>query len=223
MKKTLIALFALAGVASAAVNTSTLITNIGAALDEQSYELGDSFTISMQIVSLGYSGNSANIIGLGSEFGSSNTGIRVQSSSGLTSAYLGVRIDNAESWKITSATWDAETKTNTLTLDTVEGVWITMGSNATEQANNLTDCVLTLSYDAVTNVSTFKVVDYDGVTNVVNYDNVKWNARNLTSGFNGTTWDNLSVEVTPAPAVPEPTTATLSLLALAGLAARRRR
>ena len=50
-------------------------------------------------------------------------------------------------------------------------------------------------------------------------------ASNITLGSNITGISGLSMTTTPAPSdsVPEPTTATLSLLALAGLAARRRR
>ncbi len=44
------------------------------------------------------------------------------------------------------------------------------------------------------------------------------------NGYNSSIWARVnSANVVVAPAVPEPTTATLSLLALAGLAARRRR
>ena len=50
-------------------------------------------------------------------------------------------------------------------------------------------------------------------------DGIVWNtAYNQWSGQN-----MAAVTFNAAPAVPEPTTATLSLLALAGLAARRRR
>lgn len=47
-------------------------------------------------------------------------------------------------------------------------------------------------------------------------------ASNITTWIGVVTADDLA-NPTPAPSVPEPTTATLSLLALAGLAARRRR
>ena len=70
---------------------------------------------------------------------------------------------------------------------------------------------------------------------IVNVANLRIRSENLTmndeQGVNITTWQGeVSAEdiknptyLEPTPSVPEPTTATLSLLALAGLSARRRR
>ena len=94
------------------------------------------------------------------------------------------------------------------------------------------------SYDAATSTAT-ELIASTGLTSAgtveVTYDtaDVKsstlfavWTANPSTGHAGGGTAINISnigLSYTAAPAVPEPTTATLSLLALAGLAARRRR
>lgn len=94
------------------------------------------------------------------------------------------------------------------------------------------------SYDAATSTAT-ELIASTGLTSAgtveVTYDtaDVKsstlfavWTANPSTGNAGGGTAINISnigLSYTAAPAVPEPTTATLSLLALAGLAARRRR
>ncbi len=71
---------------------------------------------------------------------------------------------------------------------------------------------LTASLNAVKDVAHTAYGAFKGQTGVSNF----------TSPTNFTAWQ-AAVKINATPAVPEPTTATLSLLALAGLAARRRR
>ena len=72
-----------------------------------------------------------------------------------------------------------------------------------------------------------------GAASALNSTGTDLNYYHKYSNHNGNGWDttvktdapvvSMTVRAVAAPAVPEPTTATLSLLALAGLAARRRR
>ena len=82
---------------------------------------------------------------------------------------------------------------------------------------------LTLSSSAVENVMSYDL----GITTLdlskIMVTLEGGNGADTEGGWAMASMSNLSISAPAAPAAPEPTTATLSLLALAGLAARRRR
>mgnify|MGYP003288265938 CR=1 FL=1 len=242
MKKTIIALIALCGVSMGAnLTTSDLVTAIGTKLDALGYEAGDSFTITFTLAEHGWSGaNYAGIIGLGTPFGteSSLDYLRLEtSSSGLSGAIIGMAVDGAsigsgtaEYWNSGTIVADPQTSTYTKTFDSPANAWMqftpTVSTGTDALPNNsvdLKDAAITLSYDYTTSTSSIKVVTTNNVTSVLNYKNTTWDAKDIAaSGWSGVRWgENVTVGVTQK--VPEPATATLGLLALAGLCARRRR
>lgn len=231
MKKTLAMLLmgALAGSAFAESydNVDALISTINTKLDALNYQNGDSFAITFSIESLGYTGASANILTLGS----STVNLRIQAAdNGSASAYLGLRVNGSESWYANpspttsttwsgdhfTASWDADTKTNSLTFDGMTGLWLTMGENGKNMANGLLNTPITIAYDKATNSTSLTLTVASGVTDTVTFQNTALNAREIARAYNSTKTKDLVV-------VPEPATATLSLLALAALAARRKR
>ena len=82
---------------------------------------------------------------------------------------------------------------------------------------------MVITYDATDKTSSVEFT-YNSVTNTVTFTGYELDANDIA--FNTErSWlrgDIVGFTTTPAP-VPEPATATLSLLALCGLAARRRR
>lgn len=141
------------------------------------------------------------------------------------------------------------TATNSFTFKSrpvLSGEYVALGVSLEEAASAIT---LTFSnnkkagyslwsYDATTSTAT-ELIATTGLTTAgtveatYNTDNVNpstlfvvWTANPSTGAEGGNTLitiSDISLNYTAAPAAPEPTTATLSLLALAGLAARRRR
>lgn len=231
MKKTLALLMmgALVAPAFAAdyANIDALLTEIDTQFTAAGYTAGDSFSISFTIDSLGYTTNSANILTLGS-LGD----LRIQAANGVTSAYVGIRRSGSEAWydnsnyaDPTATTWsgehftasyDADTMTNSLTFDAPTGLWMSMGANGEKTANGIGNQPITIAYDKDTNSTMFSVSVASGVTNVVVFQNAQLNVSDITRAYNDVQTSNLVL-------TPEPATATLSLLALAGLAARRKR
>ncbi len=104
--------------------------------------------------------------------------------------------------------------------------YTTLGRNFT--VNETNTVTFTVAYDSAKS-EFVGTLTYDGASKSVDLgDSFAVNAITATfdgdRGYLGYVNDiKLTVSTVPPPAVPEPTTATLSLLALAGLAARRRR
>ena len=95
MKKTLITLLALAGVACGTQNTPSLVTSIQNSLKTQSYVAGDSFTITFTLENAGWNGeNWAGVLKLGTSFGTDpdkNDQIRLETSTtGMSPALIGL-------------------------------------------------------------------------------------------------------------------------------------
>ncbi|MBR5895071.1 MAG: PEP-CTERM sorting domain-containing protein [Akkermansia sp.] len=240
MKKTIIALMALAGAATAAdlsLTTGILYTPAG----------GEATLIS------GYTNPSNNNIGYSSNYwpGSRNLS-SLDFTITLSGLYGASEINDTDTItlsslkiKVTGSGW-CQDEGRQITLTTgdysytaeLEDIFTGPGGNSgnVEGYLTLSPKGWTLSKDSILNVSitpaegkttdNFSVASADiygqnnasvawsGVTNVDMTDN--WGNEAPLIQLNVTTTSS-------TPAVPEPTTATLSLLALAGLAARRRR
>ena len=229
MKKTLIALMALAGVACGAETALTctdINTSIVNQLTEYGYTEGDSFSITLSgITTLG----STDVDWL------LNTGtdIRLRNQSNY---FVSVNYGNNTSnqWLDSSKyTVDTETKTATLTLALADlsgkaywyaGRFATSEGATVFYANgNVTPSAITslsVEYDADTTTSTFTVVRGDASTHILEITGLELNAKDISFAHEGTKGTSVSVSVA---SIPEPATATLGLLALAGLCARRRR
>ena len=101
--------------------------------------------------------------------------------------------------------------------------WISYGTNGNTSSLPLAGTTITLSSSSV---ATYLQVDFsNGTTSKIEFTNVAMlNAKNVTLSNYITQVSNATLMVNgESYIIPEPATATLSLLALAGLAARRRR
>ncbi len=197
MKKTIIALMALAGVAAA-----TPAEDVTNAILGSGYQAGDAFTLTFTIDSTSFNGYiTAPVITLAS-------GWNINSQAGT---YLGFSdtTDSVDGSLTTSeATYSSSNKNEVQgTISVGDKGWFYKVDGLNTLTFTITESTLSMT-KGTTDVAT---LDIDGGLT----------ASNITIGSNITGISGLSFTTTPA--VPEPTTATLSLLALAGLAARRRR
>ena len=212
MKKTIIALLALSGVAAAATSSE-----MNTALDEMltNYTAGDSYTLEINLTTTPTSGAS-NLITLTDDWN-----LRHQ-----VGGYMAFWESGDPVWKTSDVTVSGSQ--TSLTLSAPANVWfsntINNAGSATSDSYTLSGSSITISYDAATNATEISLTRKNGVTNILTVNNYEAKASdiNFTTDMTGSV---VSFSSTPAaaPSVPEPTTATLSLLALAGLAARRRR
>lgn len=227
MKKTLIALMALAGIASA-TTPAVLNEELQAAL--ASYEAGSSFEISFTM-GQGYSANANAKMALTLAEGYYFLLEPGQNGyySGLSSALLSMSSPTADDCgNMTGAQTGSGAVDGTLTIQKEGNAygWMSYtvsGTNYTRPASSFVGAVITFAYDAENSSATFTLdrTSLNLGTVVVSMSDVSFDAKEFS--FGGALGDNTSnLKVTYAP-IPEPTTATLSLLALAGLAARRRR
>ncbi|MBR3902773.1 MAG: PEP-CTERM sorting domain-containing protein [Akkermansia sp.] len=216
MKKTLIALMALAGVAAATDLTGEKFNEaLQQALADASYTLGNAFEITTQLSGIG--NLNSGIVTLADNYYIVNQ----------SHSYWG--LNSADSNNLTgNSAWTLEVTDNTYTYTSTEGelpiLW-TQNSTGTGSAmrtvgsalgvtiaSDGTDSFITLTYTGsdITDVFVLKgsVLDASEIA----FKNNIGSVSSATLTLNGQTY-----------AIPEPATATLSLLALAGLAARRRR
>ena len=236
MKKTLIALMALAGsvVADDAIATDKFNTALDQMLLAAGYNDGDAFTLSFTIDTYTYSNGS--LTQLDSNY-YLNTVINPNSPSNARHAYVGLSYSGSDVSNIYNAdgqaspsfvkpTSDTTTTPNTLTWDT-DGYlysWITTDpNNDSSQSKYLQKAVITISTDGSNSNITLAI--NNGPKSIVNLEGVVLNANDITlnSSLINSTHGTIAINGGSALQIPEPTTATLSLLALAGLAARRRR
>ena len=224
MKKTLIALMALAGVAMAETQTE-LNAALSTALKD--YYAGSSFSLTFELTKLG---NSKHLLTLADSYyfiseSSQYLGL-APSTSGMKDA------NNVDHGNIDGSSGNVSgtgAVDRVLTLDK-EGIaygWISFtvaeDGKYTRPGSTLLGSVITFAYNAELSSATFTLdrtsLGDDGSTNlgtvVVNMSNVTFDPTKISFAA--------GVEATNFVFVPEPATATLSLLALAGLAARRRR
>ena len=244
MKKTIITLLALAGVAAAEDYHGSLDTDLTKAITSSGYTAGDDFTMSVQLQYWLSNATRQTSLTLGDTFH-----IVAQKTGSWSNVYLGFTPSSTDGTdpgavnltRSTSGNTDSYTFTATATAKGPDG-WITRAANTVNaetgevtwgatQTWQFLGATLTLSYTAETKTS---VLDFDFSTIVddaansierptdrdnliVTVKGIEIDAKDI-SFASDVTGRNVSFTV-----VPEPTTATLSLLALAGLAARRRR
>ena len=120
----------------------------------------------------------------------------------------------ADAWDATNSIPEARNDTQ-FTIDSGNGNSAVFATNATTPLTLERGIVYTvIGVGTSSEVQTVTLTAADGTTSTVTY-NGRMNGSNIANG--------LKTAFNQSFAVPEPTTATLSLLALAGLAARRRR
>lgn len=236
MKKTLITLLALCGVAAAEDYHGSLNTDLTKAITSSGYTVGDDFTMSVQLQYwLSDAATRQTSLTLGDTFH-----IVAQKTGSWSNVYIGftpsstngtdpgaINLTRSKSGKIDSYSFTA-----TESVTGPDG-WITRAGdtvNGSTQTWQFLGSTLTLTYTAETQTT---VLDFDFTTIVNDAQNsisrptdrdhlivtvkgIEMDAKDI-SFANNVTGRNVAFTV------PEPTTATLSLLALAGLAARRRR
>ena len=203
MKKTLIALMALAGVAAAAsITKDTSITapaNLYAGAFDFSFTLEEAFAVTgdYDLLLAYYQVNNGNNYTVNA-FKLSDEGV--------------LTLDRGKDLTLTEgALTEASTLGTTHDYSTFKVV------DGTEAYTLTTPGTYTIKYLGGTNDHAAADHYLDGVK-VASFTGGSHNMNGAQAGGL-----NLDVKVNAAVAVPEPTTATLSLLALAGLAARRRR
>ena len=246
MKKTIITFLAICGVAAAAENYhGSLTSDLTSAITASGYTAGDDFTMSVQLQYwMDNSDTRQTSLTLGDTFH-----IVSQKIGSWSNVYLGFTPSSTNGTdpgavnltRSTSGNTDSYTFTATATATGPDG-WITRAANTVNaetgevtwgatQTWQFLGATLTLSYTAETKTS---VLDFDfttiendaanGIARPTDRDNLIVTVKGIEIDANDisfasdVTGRNVSFAV-----VPEPTTATLSLLALAGLAARRRR
>lgn len=238
MKKTLITLLALSGIAMGAATTGSAVnTALKTAITDTPYSVGSEFCLTLNITVNNNLGSNTGFI----KFAESGWivdqqrkywGINTADSNLITEVtgkYTKTYDDGAYTYTASSIsplwaqamTEDAEGNVTVSSVDTRDGLWTkTIG---VEIATDGTDSWVTLSYDTTTDIP-------EGTTDTWKFTGVVLDANDikLDDGLDVNSY-TINIPVTPVvppspgDAVPEPTTATLSLLALAGLAARRRR
>lgn len=236
MKKTIITLLALAGVAAAEDYHGSLDTDLTKAITSSGYTAGDDFTMSVQLQYWLSNATRQTSLTLGDTFH-----IVAQKTGSWSNVYLGFTPSSTNGTdpgainltRSTSGKIDSYSFTATESVTGPDG-WITRTGNTvggTTQTWQFLGSTLTLTYTAETQTT---VLDFDFTTIVDDAQNqiyrptdrdhlivtvkgIEMDANDI-SFAKDVTGRNVAFAV-----VPEPTTATLSLLALAGLAARRRR
>ena len=218
MKKTLIALMALAGLAAAETYTASTPAKSGTGAQGNYY----GFTLTFD--------NSTYL----------TTNVPADTELNLDSITLQSRSDNSTATAMKVAVYKYEGDSTTGTF---------LGTSVTTLADVANDTTYTLTFEDITVNSSdryqFLFVQADTTEDLTTFAGyqaaaMSW-GTSVTNSFSASipggwgtyksnginSWEGQYIPVTTVtlstPAVPEPTTATLSLLALAGLAARRRR
>lgn len=232
MKKTMIALLALAGVAAAETVTLTM----PATADNGGHGWISATSALTAFANSGDGGYMFNAGGIVNPDTSFSEGI-LTTTDGVTSLTLAPRTGAAGSgeaivlsgsnlvgYSVDSFTFGIESSSCTSTANIALTLAVIKKSDSTWSVVQSTTGSLTLNSSAELTLTLSQSIDWTSSYKVVAViDNTAGTLGGGTSPTYTMTGITMSAVATPAPVVPEPTTATLSLLALAGLAARRRR
>ena len=210
MKKTLIALMALAGVASAADYT------YDATMSKDGY-WADSYTFQFLIENKDLVADDTVLTFYCTNFNTSplfaNAFMFKVADNGDITLKVGRGKIVADAWDTTNSVPEARNDTD-FTIDSTSGnSAIFSTSDTTPLTLNRGTIYTVTGVGTSQDVQTVTLTAADGTSSTITY-----NGR-----MNGTNVSSLTTAFNQNFAIPEPTTATLSLLALAGLAARRRR
>ena len=250
MKKTLIALMALSNVTFGATLTHQEFDDaLSAVITESGYTWGADSTVVNWTLQFTISGVDIKGQSSSATLATLNTGsyIVIQQEGGKDDSYLGVSSKATEIPSTNGSSWvlydeksaDELTRTwikDNLIEETFPVTWVSYdkdGSDADTDDDHvhmpLVGTTITLSSGYT---GTSLVIDFtNGTKSIVQYTNgTMYNLNNFSLGDYVTNVEGATLQVNDktysipsTPNIPEPTTATLSLLALAGLAARRRR
>lgn len=219
MKKTFISLLAFSSVAFG-LSSSELNTQLANDLTTQGYQVGDAFTITLTDI---------NEIG-SSQFDKFLTLTETYSIGNQEDTFVSINAGSTSNAWLSASDYTVDTtnKTASITLAasdiTGKGYWfvgrfagnpVTFHANGSARPDEVTAITLSYSTDKTTSII---VTRTDNSVHTLNITNLELDAKAISFTHNRTSIGNMTVTV-----IPEPTTATLSLLALAGLAARRRR
>ena len=221
MKKTLIALMALASSAFALEPVTQALTfeNFNSTLTQISTWNATEYTLTLTITgtdfNTGHNSKAINILTLGD-----NRGIFTQAGQ-----YIAIRNDTS-----TETTWLSPTETDGTTFtwisDDTENLvhsWVSKTPEGGNGSPGVAGMTITLDVDTTGSVITLgmtngttSIIETGYVVKLADVKLIDGSAEGNNQGVTGIS--NASITY-----IPEPATATLSLLALAGLAARRRR
>lgn len=250
MKKTLIALMALAGVAAATELSDAVIT-MGSkesitlqSTDSLYHDSSVSMTMNLDLDALKTALSTSGVDKRNYLLGSFAIDVNSTNHNGYAGALVIYTSSSAST--TSSSVW--------ISADGSKGKENVSGSSATYLSNlltsdswtNATGAALTLTVNVTASATTAKTVAYltltDSEGNLTQYSNstdaIRWSSFDSTYGitsistgeltkkayiFNEAVTADTALALNKAALTPEPATATLSLLALAGLCARRRR
>ena len=231
MKKTLIALMALAGVASATHPVSTtLFNNYLTGIVNDYYVDGSAYTLTINL-NRALKDQNGVLLTLADDYYMVNCDNHPASYVGLSQSTAGNSIysstGNEISPSFNKTLLTPDTVNNTATWTTASGEyllsWITTDVQATASSMSSQQKYIdsiTIDFDGT---STYLSVVTNGPKLIVNLTDVAINANDIALGtVASSAWGTFTTGGKTY-IIPEPATATLSLLALAGLCARRRR
>ena len=213
MKKTIIALMALAGVTYGATTGSEFNTELAEAITLNQYTYGQAFSVELSLYV--------------KQHMDTNTGFLKFADNGWIAnqahSYFGINTSDSNNITEVAGAYTKEIKGDnyTYTASSISPLWCqnTALNNSASRGSvwtNEDNLGVTIATDGK---DSWVTITYDETSPIIDtwkFTGVVLDAKKITLD------SNLSV-VSSTISVPEPTTATLSLLALAGLAARRRR
>ena len=217
MKKTLIALVALASSAFALdpVTQALTIQDFNSTLTQISTWNATDYTLTFTIDGVDFDGYTSNFMVKFAD----DWGVFSQAGSYVAMDYTGT---NDRTW-VAPTTTEGTTFTWTATDETKLDSWVSKSATGANASPGVAGMTITLDVDTTGSVITLgmtngttSIIETGYVVKLADVKLIDGSAAGANQGVTGIS--NASITY-----IPEPATATLSLLALAGLAARRRR